>query len=154
MLTNENIYLLTGDLGYGVLDKILKDFPDRSFNVGAAEQLLVGMAIGMAQEGKIPVCYSITPFLLYRPFEFIRNYLSQEDIPVKLVGSGRNKEYAIDGFSHWCDEDLAVLRLFPSIDSWIPQNKQDIKQCFKDWIDEKEYASFLSLSRFSGDNKG
>lgn len=154
MLINENIYLLTGDLGYGVLDKILKDFPDRAFNVGAAEQLLVGMAVGMAQEGKVPICYSITPFLLYRPFEVIRNYLSHEDVPVKLVGSGRDKEYDVDGFSHWCDEDLDVLRLFPSINGWIPQNKQEIKRGFKGWIAENEYASFLSLSRFSGENKG
>jgi transketolase C-terminal domain/subunit len=54
---------------------------------------MIGAATGMAMEGKIPVVYSITPFLLYRPFVFLRNYLHHENIPVKLVGGGRNKDY-------------------------------------------------------------
>ena len=63
----------------------------------------------MAMEGKIPVVYSITPFLLYRPFEFLRNYLHHENIPVKLVGGGRNKDYGYLGFSHWAEEDLDIM---------------------------------------------
>ena len=64
MAANENIYLLTGDLGYGLWDKIKIDYPDRFINFLSSEQLMLGAASGMALEGKIPVVYSITPFLL------------------------------------------------------------------------------------------
>ena len=90
MSSNEDIVVLTGDLGYGLWDKIKIDYPDRFWNVGSSEQLMMGMASGMAMDGKIPFVYSITPFLLYRPFEFIRNYVDHEKLPVKLIGGGRS----------------------------------------------------------------
>ena len=83
MAKNEDIFLLVGDVGYRVFDHLREDYPDRVINPGAAEQLMIGMGVGLAMEGKIPVCYSITPFVLYRPFEFIRNYLHHEQIGLK-----------------------------------------------------------------------
>ena len=74
MKTNEDIVLLVGDVGYKVFDHLREEYPRRVINPGAAEQLMIGMGVGLALDGKIPVCYSITPFVLYRPFEFIRNY--------------------------------------------------------------------------------
>ena len=87
MSKSKDLVLITGDLGYNVFDTIRRDFPDRFFNPGAAEMLMVGMGIGMAMEGKIPICYSMTPFVLYRPFELIRTYIDHENIPVKLIGA-------------------------------------------------------------------
>ena len=55
MSKNDNIVLLTGDLGYGLWDNIRSDFESRFFNVGSAEQLLLGTAVGLAMDGKIPV---------------------------------------------------------------------------------------------------
>lgn len=106
---NQDVVFLTADLGYFILDSIKNDYPDRFFNMGAAEQLMLGAAVGMSLAGKIPICYSITPFLLYRPFEFIRNYLSNEQIPIKLIGSGRGRDYSHDGFSHWSEEDEDII---------------------------------------------
>ena len=120
MAANENIYLLTGDLGYGLWDKIKIDYPDRFINFLSSEQLMLGAASGMALEGKIPVVYSITPFLLYRPFEWIRNYLDHEQIPVKLVGGGRDKDYGYLGFSHWGEEDIDILSNFKNIQLMKP----------------------------------
>ena len=88
MAKNKDIVLLTGDLGYGLWDRIRIDYPDQFYNVGSSEQLMLGAATGLAMEKKIPVVYSITPFLLYRPFEIIRNYLDHDKIPVKLLRSG------------------------------------------------------------------
>src|SRR3990167_9125355 len=85
MEKNKDIWVLTGDVGYGVLDDIQKYFPERYVNTGAAEQSLLDIGVGLALNGKIPICYSITPFLLYRAFETIRNYISFEKIPVILV---------------------------------------------------------------------
>ena len=121
MAVNENIYLLTGDLGYGLWDRIKIDYPDRFINFLSSEQLMLGAACGMAMEGKLPVVYSITPFVLYRPFEWIRNYLDHELIPVKLVGGGRDKDYGYLGFSHWAEEDVDVLSNFKHIKKFKPE---------------------------------
>jgi transketolase len=120
MQKNEDIVFLTADLGYKVLDQIKKDFPQRFYNVGASEQLMIGIAVGVALSGKKPICYSITSFLLYRPFEIIRNYVNYEKVPIKLIGSGRDKDYNHDGISHWSEEDKDVMGLFNNIESYWP----------------------------------
>ena len=84
MSYNEKIILLTGDLGYGLWDRIKIDYPDRFYNVMSSEQLMLGAAVGLAMENFIPIVYSITPFAIYRPFELLRNYLHHENIPVKI----------------------------------------------------------------------
>lgn len=126
MNKNENIILLTGDLGYGLWDKIKLNFPDRFYNVGSAEVLMMGMATGMALENKIPVVYSITPFLIYRPYELIRNYLDHENLCVKLIGGGRDKDYGSLGFSHWACEDKEALRPFKNITISHPNTDEEL----------------------------
>lgn len=123
---NPNIILITADLGYKMWDEIRDTFPKQFYNVGSAEQLMLGAGIGLALSNKIPILYSITPFLLYRPFEFIRNYVNHEKIPVKLIGSGRNKDYLHDGFSHWAEEDLT--QIFPNIKQYYPNKIEEIFQ--------------------------
>src|SRR3990167_11159429 len=118
MIDNKDIVVITADLGYGMWDKIQANFPGRFYNTGAAEQVAVAAAIGMAQEGKIPVVYSITPFLLARPYELIRNYIDHEKVPVKLIASGRDNDYLHDGFSHWAGDDKQILSAFSNIQSF------------------------------------
>ena len=126
MSVNEDIVVLTGDLGYGLWDKIKIDYPDRFWNVGSSEQLMMGMASGMAMDGKIPFIYSITPFLLYRPFEFIRNYIDHEKLPVKLIGGGRDRDYGYPGFSHWAEEDEKVMSTFSNIKLVRPTSTEQL----------------------------
>ncbi|NDB54506.1 hypothetical protein EB169_01590 [archaeon] len=126
MHKNKDIYFLTADLGYGLWDEVRNAFPDRSYNVMSSEQLMIGTAVGIALEKKISVCYSITPFLLYRPFEFIRNYLDHEKIPVKLIGGGRNKDYGYLGFSHWAEDDGKIMNCFQNIKVYKPQDLQKL----------------------------
>ena len=128
MRDDSRIWVVTGDLGFGMFDKVKRDFPERFVNVGAAEQAMVGVGVGLAIEGKIPVVYSITPFLLYRPFEAIRNYLNRDGIPVKLVGSGRNRDYGHDGFSHWAEEDRRVMQIFSGIEAFWPETKEEVPE--------------------------
>jgi transketolase len=104
-----SILLITADLGYGMFDNIKTKYPNNFTNCGASEQLMIGLCIGAAYEGKKPIAYSITPFLLYRPFELLRNYVNKEMLNIKLIGSGRDKDYAHDGFSHWAEEDKDVM---------------------------------------------
>lgn len=126
MRKNNGIWVLTNDLGYKMWDQIRKDFPDRFLNCGAAEIAMMGIAVGMALEEKIPVVYSITTFLIYRPFETIRNYIHHEKIPVKLVGSGRDRDYAHDGISHWPTKERELMALLDNIESRWPETLEEI----------------------------
>ena len=146
MSKNDDIVLLTGDLGYGLWDNIRNDFESRFFNVGSAEQLLLGTAVGLAMDGKIPVVYSITPFLLYRPFELLRNYLNHEKIPVKLVGGGRNKDYGYLGFSHWAEDDRRIMSCFSNILTSHPETDEELQREFKVFL-YSEGPEYLNLKR-------
>lgn len=146
MEADESIVVLLGDLGYGLFDKLRSKFPDRCINVGAAEQLMVGSAVGIALENKIPVCYSITPFLLYRPFEFIRNFLHEEKIVVKLVGSGRDKDYKDAGYTHHSTEARDILDQFHNIEKYFPENNQELQDQFQSFL-YSDKPAFLSLKK-------
>lgn len=144
-MQNDNcIYFLTADLGYGLWDEIRSSFPNRAYNVMSSEQLMVGTAVGIALEGHIPICYSITPFLLYRPFEFIRNYLNHEQIPVKLVGGGRNKDYGYLGYTHWAEDDQSIMNNFNNIKQYRPNTPIELKEILHSFLYKLEPA-YLNL---------
>jgi transketolase len=96
---------------------------------------MIGAAIGLSQNGYIPVCYSITPFVIYRPFEFLRNYLNNEGQNVKLVGSGRDRDYGHCGFTHWAEDDVKILGTLPNIKVFKPKE-----------LEQKVFDSFLSMN--------
>lgn len=146
MAINSNIVVLTADLGFGVLDSIKDNFSNRYYNVGAAEQLLIGAGIGLAESGKIPVCYSMSSFILYRPFEFLRNYVNAENIPVKLIGSGRDKDYSHDGISHWAHDDEIVLQALPNIKIYKPKTIVELVEIWPEFINSMQ-PSYLNLTR-------
>jgi transketolase len=146
MKTNSDIITVTADLGFGVLDPIKDGFSDRFHNVGAAEQLMIGIGIGLAEQGKIPVCYSMSSFLLYRPFEFLRNYVNAEYVPVKLIGSGRDKDYSHDGLTHWAHDDEQVLASLPNIKIYKPKDILELEAIWPEFINSKEPA-YLNLTR-------
>ena len=73
---------------FKALEPIEKAFPDRFLNVGISEQHMVGMAAGLALEGKRPICYSIASFVSMRAYEQIRDDLCYHDLDVKIIGTG------------------------------------------------------------------
>jgi transketolase len=146
MEKNNSITVCTGDMGYGLLDKIRKEFPDRFFDFGASEQLMVGAAAGMALERNIPVCYSITPFLLYRPFEFIRNFMDHEQIPIKLVGGGRDKDYGHLGFTHWAEDDVDIMMQLRNIKIWKPSSGPLFRHTILEFLYNKS-PSYINLAK-------
>lgn len=147
MIDNPDIAVVTADLGFGMWDKIKRDFPDRFYNLGASELTAVTAAVGMAQEGKIPFVYSITPFLLYRGAEGIRNYIDHEKVNVKLIASGRNDDYSrTDGFSHFAGDDKDFINLFPNIAKCWPEDKQDMKYVVE-WAIHNNEPTYINLSR-------
>jgi transketolase len=118
--SDERVVLLTGDLGYTVLEPFAERFPDRFFNVGVAEQNMVGLATGLAEAGHTPFCYSIATFGTLRPYEFIRNGPLAHDLPVRIVGVGGGFDYGENGLSHYALEDVAVMRVQPRMTVLVP----------------------------------
>jgi transketolase len=146
VIEDEKVWVLTGDLGYGVLNKVKENAPQRFYNVGAAEQLLLGIAVGLAHNKQIPICYSITPFLIFRPYEWIRNYLSHENTPVKLIGIGRDDDYGHLGFSHWGYKDEEALSLFPNIKTFRPNTIKELEEMWFEFIYNKK-PSYINIAR-------
>lgn len=137
---NPDVYLLLGGVGYGYYEPDNKQI----ISCEASEQAMVDMAVGLALSGKIPFVYSITPHL-YRAFEGIRIYLDYHKIPVKLIGSGRDKDYGNLGFTHWGHDDKKVFGMFENIEVLHPE-LEDIENVFKKaLITPKPF--YINLSR-------
>jgi len=144
MAKNKNIILLTGDLGYGMLDKIRDDFPAQFINCGASEQAMLGIAVGLALEGKVPFVYTISSFFM-RAAETISLYVDGEQANVKLIGSGRDGDYKHDGMSHNATKTQKYLESL-RISCHYPETKEDLPELVKKLVETKE-PSFLSLRR-------
>ncbi len=114
--TDDSICVIVADISpAGSIQKFREDFPDRFINVGVAEQIMIGMAAGMAQRGMRVFCYTIATFALYRPFEFIRNDLAYQNLPVTVVGIGGGLLYSTLGATHHAMEDIAVACAIPNM---------------------------------------
>lgn len=109
------IHLLTGDLGFTVVEDFAAAFPDRFLNLGVAEANLIGVAAGLARSGKIPFTYSIATFMTSRCFEQIRLDVCAQDAHVRIVGIGGGFAYGNAGPTHHALEDIALMRLLPGM---------------------------------------
>lgn len=132
---DKRIVFLTGDLGFNVVEKFVADFPDRFFNVGISEQNMIGMATALAESGFIPFCYSIAPFILLRPYEFIKNGPILHNKKVRIVGVSAGFEYGDLGYTHYCLEDVAITRVFPNLKSYFPINSNNARKMLEKTYD-------------------
>ena len=145
-MTDKRIILLTGDLGMVLWDEFQHLLPDQYINCGASEQAMLDIAVGLSYAGKIPVVYSITPFLLYRPFETIRTYIDHEKLNIKLIGSGRDDDYEVDGYSHDATDAPHILNTLPNIVQMYPLTKKDIPSVVNVALKDTRPV-FISLQR-------
>jgi transketolase len=128
------VLFLTGDLGYMVVEAFAERLPGRFFNVGVAEQNMLGVAAGLAEAGYLPFCYSIAPFASLRPYEFFRNCAVMQRLPVRLVGAGGGFEYGHNGPTHYGLEDLGVMRIQPGLTVIAPADElQTARALQKTW---------------------
>ena len=117
---DQRIVLLTGDLGFLAMEPFQRKFPQRFFNVGVAEQNMIGMATGLAEAGLLPFAYTLAVFASLRALEFIRNGPVLHRLPVRIVGMGMGFEYGHAGSTHYALEDIGVLRTMPGLTIVIP----------------------------------
>lgn len=123
-----NIVLLIGDVKQE-MDEFIEKFPDRFFNFGLTEQSIISIAAGMAIEGLRPVVYSLTPFLLERPFEQIKVDIDGQDLPVILVG---NSDYPSHGPTHRPLNARGLVILFKNIVGYFPHNAFETEKAMLD----------------------
>lgn len=124
---DSRILLLTGDLGFMAIEPFTTRFPDRWYNIGVAEQNMVGIATGLAEAGFIPFVYSIVTFATLRPYEFIRNGPIMHQLPVRIIGVGGGVEYGHNGLTHYGLEDIGVMRPQPGISIIAPADYEQTR---------------------------
>lgn len=105
------IFLLMGDLGFGYTDKFRETVTAQFINCGASEQAMVGIAAGLAEAGKIPFVYSISPFISNRAFEFVKLDVGIPQRNVKFVGVGYDHDYKFQGPSHYANNDEELMKM-------------------------------------------
>jgi len=124
---DDRIVLMTGDLGFMALEPFSDRFPDRFFNVGVAEQNMIGLATGLAESGYVPFVYSIATFASLRGYEFIRNGPIAHRLPVRIIGVGGGFEYGSAGPTHHGLEDVGVMRLQPGLTVVAPADHRQAR---------------------------
>ncbi|MBI4423377.1 MAG: transketolase [Elusimicrobia bacterium] len=140
------INLITGDLGFSVLDAFRKRLPRQFLNVGVAEQNMTGVAAGMALSGKIVFTYSIANFPTLRCLEQIRNDGCYHKANLKVVSVGGGLSYGALGSSHQATEDLAILRALPGMTVVAPGDPREAEGAARA-IAAIEGPAYLRLGR-------
>lgn len=137
------IVLIIGDFGYGIIDGFKAKFPDRFFNFGICEQAMISIAAGMALEGLKPYVYTITPFLIERPFEQVKLDIDQQRANVVLVGYA---DYPDQGPTHAEIDARYLMGIFKNIDSYFPTDAGETREALiKSY--EANRPAFISLKK-------
>ena len=146
IMEKREAYLLTGDLGFSVFDKLRKIHPKYFINMGVAEQSMVGIAAGLAQSGKEVYVYSIAPFLMYRAFEQIRNDICYPNLPVRLISVGAGLSYSDAGPTHHPIEDIAISTALPNLTVLSPSDPKEVEFFMKN-MQKIKGPAYLRLSK-------
>ena len=148
--TDARIVLITGDLGFGVLNEFERKFPEQFLNVGVAEQNMTAVATGLALEGRIVFTYSIGNFPILRCLEQLRNDACYHEANVKVVSVGGGFSYGQLGMSHHATEDLSIARAIPGLTVCVPGTALEARNAV-DAVVSTEGAAYLRLERAPGE---
>lgn len=144
--SDDRVALLTGDLGFGVVEKFAEKFPDRFWNCGVAEQSMMSIAAGLAKSGMRPYVYSIANFPTFRCLEQIRNDVCYHNLPVTIVSVGGGLGYGTLGYTHHGIEDVAALRPLPNISIYSPADPREVEEVLNT-IHFEEKPAYLRLGK-------
>ena len=138
---DEKVILIVPDVGFNYIEKFQERFPDRFFNFGVTEQSSILIACGLALSGFKPYIYSMINFVLFRPYEMIRNGIVKHNANVKLIGVKGSEKYKFLGFSHNMIDDAEDIRACQNLNlrCFIPETESQIK-----WVLETTYEDQLS----------
>ena len=123
---DDSIVLLFGDISVYLFEGFKQKHPSRFFNMGICENTLISAAAGMSACGFTPFVHSIAPFLTERSFEQLKLDMSYNRFSGNVVTCGATFDYAWDGATHHCLNDLAILRLLPGIEVLQPGSRKEL----------------------------
>lgn len=143
-----SIYIVVADISpAGSMAEFQKDHPDRFINVGVAEQVMIGMAAGLALKGCQPFAYTIATFTLYRPFEMVRDDLCYQNLPVTIVGMGSGVIYSTLGGTHHTMEDIAVASAIPNMRVIAPCDPLECIEATRYCAKQKDGPIYLRIGK-------
>ncbi len=125
---DERIFFIGSDLGVNTLDKFKKEMPGRFFMEGISEQHVVGMASGLALEGKIVYVNTISTFITRRCFEQVVVDVCLHNLNVRLIGNGGGLVYAPLGPTHLAIEDISIMRAVPNMTVVAPADADEMRR--------------------------
>lgn len=131
----------------GAMDQFRKQFPERFINTGVAEQIMIGLCAGMSMRGLKPFAYTIATFSLYRPFEFIRDDLCYQNLPVTVVGIGGGVTYSTLGGTHHAMEDVAIASAIPNMRVLAPCDPEETRAATQWCVAQEEGPVYLRLGK-------
>lgn len=128
---DDRIVLIVPDVGFNYIEKFKKRFPDRFFNSGVTEQSTMIIAAGLALSGLKPYVYSMINFVVFRPYEMVRNAVCLHRANVKIIGVKGSEKYKFLGFSHNLiseDEEIKALEKLPNLESFVIEKPEEVKE--------------------------
>jgi transketolase len=131
----------------GSMEKLRKEYPKRFVNTGVAEQIMIGMCAGMAMRGLKPFAYTIATFALFRPYEFVRDDLCYQGLPVTVVGVGGGVTYSTLGGTHHAMEDVAIACAMPNMRVIAPCDPEEATAATHHCIAQDEGPIYLRLGK-------
>ena len=137
-MDNDNMFFLTGDLGFGVLEPLKEKMGDRFINVGLAEQSMIGIASGLALSGKQVFTYTISPFYL-RALEQIKLDLCYQKANVTMIGTGTNFDYNYLGNTHFAFDDDRIMKQLLNIEVITPVNTEELDKALRSKLVKPRY---------------
>ena len=146
--SNPNIYIVVADISpAGSMNKFREEYPQRFINVGVAEQVMIGIAAGLALKGMQPFAYTIATFTLYRPFEMVRDDLCYQNLPVTIVGMGAGVTYSTLGGTHHTMEDVAVASAIPGMRVLAPCDPAELVAATRYCAEQREGPVYLRIGK-------
>ena len=137
---DDKIVFITCDVGFSFLEPLKERLGDRYKNFGVTEQSSMIIAAAMALSGLKPYIYSMINFMVFRPYEMVRNAVCYHNANVKILGVKGSDKYKFLGFSHNIveDEDVHALQKMPNMNIYIPKTEEEVKTALLESYEHKK----------------
>ena len=132
MAYDERLVVVLAEISYSLFNKNNPIFANRILNLGIMEQTMVSVAAGIAMEGFIPVVHSITPFLVERPFEQIKDDFCYQQLGGNFISTGASYDYSTEGMTHHGSGDVQILHSLPGMQIVVPGTTAEFDSLFRE----------------------
>jgi Transketolase, C-terminal subunit len=148
---HENTSLFLVDIGVWGFRNLLKEYPERAFNIGIFEDGTISVAAGMALSGMVPFVYGISPFILGRAYEQLKLDFCYQGIGANFLATGAAYDFSTLGYSHYCQEDVDLVKSLPRMELLAPGTPDEFK-CLFDAAWNNGQPTYYRLSDYCNKN--